>query len=112
MKTRYFSLIYGIAFLLTGIAGFIPGLLGHVHADAPDLRVEHGYGYLLGLFPINVLHNIVHLLIGIAGLFCFSSYIAARNFGRGVFIFYGASHNTWLSTWRQYTIWVGTHLWP
>jgi hypothetical protein len=89
MKTRYFALFYGIAFLLTGIAGFIPGLLGTVHSHAPELRVHQGYGYLLGLFPVNVLHNAVHLIIGVFGLVAYTSYTAARNYGRGVFIFYG-----------------------
>lgn len=89
MKTRYFALVYGVLFLLTGIAGFIPQLLGEVHTHAPSLRVQHGYGYLLGLFPVNVLHDIVHVLIGILGIAAFSSFRFARNYGRGVFIFYG-----------------------
>jgi hypothetical protein len=88
MKTRYFALALGIVFLLVGIAGFIPGLLGEVHSGAPALRVSNGYGYLLGLFPVNVLHNIVHLLIGVLGIATFMSLRAARLFCRGLFIFY------------------------
>jgi hypothetical protein len=36
--------------------------------DAPPLTVEHGQGLALGMFPVNTLHNVVHLLFGVLGL--------------------------------------------
>jgi hypothetical protein len=30
--------------------------------------MEHGHGLALGLFPVNTLHNVVHLLFGVLGL--------------------------------------------
>lgn len=51
---RTVALVAGIAFLLVGLLGFVPAL-------APG-------GALLGLFAINPLHSIVHLLFGILGL--------------------------------------------
>lgn len=51
---KTFALIVGIAFVLVGILGFIPALV-------PG-------GALLGIFAVNVLHSIVHLLIGILGI--------------------------------------------
>ena len=42
--------IFGVVFLLVGIAGFIPGLASG--------------GMLLGIFMVDTLHNIIHLLSG------------------------------------------------
>jgi len=88
MKTRIFALVIGIAFLLAGLMGFVPALRnigGHV---MPPLAVNATTGFLLGLFPVNVLHNIVHLLVGVLGIGAYSSYGAARGFSRGLAIFY------------------------
>jgi len=88
MGTRYFALIIGIVYLLVGVIGFIPGT-HPLPTDYPDLAVDAGYGALLGIFPINVLHNIVHLLVGILGIAAYRSYDGARTFSRGLAIFYG-----------------------
>lgn len=88
MSVRTFALIFGIVFLLVGIAGFIPGLLAPPHTH-PDVAVDAGYGYLLGLFPVNVLHNIVHILFGLWGLLAYRSATGARNYARGTAIIYG-----------------------
>jgi predicted membrane-bound spermidine synthase len=87
MGSRYFSLITGIVFLLVGILGFIPNLV--VPVEAPDLAVNAGYGYLLGLFPVNILHNIVHLTVGVLGIASYPDFPRARLFARGLAIFYG-----------------------
>jgi hypothetical protein len=88
MATRYFALIAGIIYLLIGIMGFIPGT-HPLPGDAPDIGVDSGYGYLLGIFPINILHNIVHLLIGLWGVLAYRSFSGARGFAKGLAIFYG-----------------------
>ncbi len=67
MKLRYFALVVGIFFLLVGILGFIPGLLS-LPVSAPSLKLSLGYGYLFGLFPVNLLHNLIHLAIGVWGI--------------------------------------------
>ena len=64
-------------------------LNGAPPADAPPLHMETGYGYLFGLFPVNVLHNGVHLLIAVWGLFASFSISASRTFARGLAILYG-----------------------
>lgn len=89
MQTRYFALIAGIVYIVVGIVGFIPGLVTAPAATAPDLLVESGYGYLFGLFPINILHNIVHLVVGVLGIAAYRSFSSARLFARGLAIFYG-----------------------
>lgn len=90
MNTRTFSLVVGIAFLIAGALGFVPGLVHAPHPGAPDVHVTAGYGYLLGLFPVNVLHDLVHLLIGIAGLIASRTLPAAIRFCRTLAVFYGA----------------------
>ncbi len=89
MATRYFALVAGIAYVLVGLLGFVPAATQAPPADAPGLTVANGYGYLLGLFPINLLHNLVHLAVGIAGLAAYRSRGGARAFARGLAIFYG-----------------------
>lgn len=69
--TQYFALTVGIIFLLVGVMGLIPGFVKEpaVPADSAYLSFTSGYGDLLGLFPINTLHNLVHLLVGVLGIF-------------------------------------------
>lgn len=86
MSIQTFARIYGIAFLVVGIAGFIPGLT-QPH-DHPELAVEAGSGMLFGLFPVNALHNLVHLVFGAWGLFAARSFGAARSYARVVAIVY------------------------
>ncbi len=85
---RQFALIFGIIYLAVGVLGFIPGLVGPA-PTAPHLEAAEMYGRLLGLFPINVLHNIVHLAIGLWGVLGSRTIAGAVLFSRGVAIFYG-----------------------
>lgn len=75
MNTRNFALIFGIVFLVVGIGGFI--FLQEATPPA-DLAVKQGYGHELGLFPVNTVHNIIHILFGIWGL------AASRDLGKSV----------------------------
>ena len=85
---RKFALVFGILFLLAGFSGFIPGLVQPAHG-APALAVEANHGILMGLFPVNILHNLVHVLIGVWGIVAYSSVSGARIYGRGLAVFYG-----------------------
>lgn len=61
-----FALLFGITFLAVGVLGFIPGIttnLGDISFSGSDSPSE-----LLGIFQVSVLHNVVHLLFGIAGI--------------------------------------------
>jgi hypothetical protein len=86
VKTRYFALVVGIIYLVVGIAGFIPAF--GTERTTPELAVEANYQNLFGLFPVNVLHNLVHLLIGALGVLAYMSFDAARNYSRGLAIVY------------------------
>ncbi|MEV4158709.1 DUF4383 domain-containing protein [Nonomuraea dietziae] len=78
------SLVVGAVFLLVGVLGFIPG----VTSDYGDLRFagHHSDALLLGVFQVSILHNIVHLLFGVAGILLARTWAGARNFliGGGV----------------------------
>jgi len=53
----------GLAFLLVGVGGFIPGITSNY--DDLSLFGTDSNAELLGLFRVSVLHNIVHLLFAI-----------------------------------------------
>jgi uncharacterized protein DUF4383 len=53
------TLLFGAIYLAVGILGFLPFLGGSITMTNSRL---------LGLFNINLLHNLVHVVIGIAGL--------------------------------------------
>src|ERR671926_935837 len=56
----------GAVFLLVGILGFIPGITSNY--DTLSFAGHGSDAKLLGLFEVSILHNIVHLLFGVAGL--------------------------------------------
>jgi Domain of unknown function (DUF4383) len=56
----------GAAFLLVGVAGFIPGIT--TNYDDLSFGGHMSSAQLLGIFQVSILHNIVHLLFGAAGL--------------------------------------------
>ena len=58
--------LVGLSFLVAGVGGFIPGIT----TNAGDIAL---YGHnspamLLGIFQVSVLHNVIHLAFGAAGL--------------------------------------------
>jgi hypothetical protein len=74
---RTAALVVGIVFLLTGIAGFIPGIT----ENAPgDFAGEDSEGSLLGVFQTGVLHNLVHGLFGVLGIVMSRKWQTARTF--------------------------------
>ncbi|MEA3031882.1 MAG: hypothetical protein QOG13_3207 [Sphingomonadales bacterium] len=86
MNTRTFALIFGIVFIAAGIAGFVPQLLQP--AEGGEIASGPHHLLLLGIFPVNPLHNIVHLLFGLWGLAASRSAGAALLYARGVALIY------------------------
>lgn len=52
MSGQKITLWLGVLYVAIGILGFVPGITSN--------------GLLLGIFAVNALHNIVHLVIGLA----------------------------------------------
>lgn len=80
------SMIFGVVFVLAGLSGFFPS---PPPMHAPPLSLEHGHGLALGLFPINTLHNIVHLLFGVLGIAAgMGALLSARSYFQMVAVVY------------------------
>ncbi|QJE73919.1 DUF4383 domain-containing protein [Aerophototrophica crusticola] len=84
---RTYALIMGIVFTLVGILGFVPSFL-EAPAGDPPLAISAGHGHLLGLFPVNILHNVVHLLFGLWGLAASRGWGSSRAYSRSVAVIY------------------------
>lgn len=56
----------GAVFLLVGVLGFVPGVT--TGYDQMELAGHESGAELIGVFQVSVLHNVVHLLFGVAGL--------------------------------------------
>jgi hypothetical protein len=76
--------VVGIVFLAVGVLGFIPGIT--TDYDTMSFASHHSDAMLLGIFQVSILHNIVHLLFGAAGLALARTVSGARNYliGGGV----------------------------
>lgn len=72
------AMIVGAVFLLVGILGFIPGIT--TDYGAMEFAEHHSEAKLLGLFQVSVLHNLVHLAFGVAGLAMARAAATARTF--------------------------------
>ncbi|WP_347405349.1 DUF4383 domain-containing protein [Asanoa sp. WMMD1127] len=68
----------GVVFLLVGLAGFIPGIT--TNYDQMSFAGHESEAMLLGVFQVSILHNIVHLLYGVAGLALARTVSGARLF--------------------------------
>lgn len=82
-SAQTFALLVGAVFLLVGILGFIPGIVSE--HDTKFLG-QDGDSKLLGIFQINFLHNLVHVIFGVAGIAMAKRTDSARNYliGGGV----------------------------
>jgi hypothetical protein len=78
------ALLVAAVFLVVGVLGFIPGIT--TEYDTMMFAGHESGAMLLGLFQVSVLHNIVHLLYGAAGLALARTANGARGFliGGGV----------------------------
>jgi hypothetical protein len=68
----------GVVFLLAGLLGFVPGITtgyGRMSFAGESSRAQ-----LLGVFQVSILLNLVHLLIGVAGLVLAKTAAGARTF--------------------------------
>src|SRR2546423_5566621 len=67
--------VFGVVFILVAIVGFItPGGMSMQPSD-PAMAAK-----ALGIFPVNLLHNVVHLLFGIWGLAASRSWAGSKQF--------------------------------
>jgi hypothetical protein len=71
------ALAVGIVFGIVGIAGFIPGIT----ENAPgDFMGENSPASLLHVFQTGILHNLVHLAFGVAGVVLSRTWDGAKTY--------------------------------
>lgn len=75
MNTQKLAKLFGIIFIAVGILGFIPGITSN--------------GHLLGIFEVDTLHNVIHLLSGIVALMCAGSTMKAKTYFKVFGVVYG-----------------------
>jgi arginine exporter protein ArgO len=68
----------GAVFLLVGVLGFVPGITSNY--EALSFAGHDSEALLLGIFQVSILHNIVHLLFGAAGILMSRTNTQARNY--------------------------------
>lgn len=96
MRTATFALFAGIVFLSVGVLGLTPAALQPPPAEAPPVRLTVLYGYLLGVFAVNIVHSLVHLAVGIWGILAWRAdhlgraISSPKTFARGLAILYAA----------------------
>lgn len=66
---------FGIFFVVIGVLGFVPGVTSN--------------GHLLGIFHVDKVHNIVHVLSGIVALLCAGSTGGAKAYFKIFGLVYG-----------------------
>ena len=81
---RRLALGIGVAYVLVGVLGFFVTGFDDFAGTAQDER-------LLGVFRLNPLHNVVHLLIGFGGLALWKTRESARAYGAALVAGYGAT---------------------
>jgi Domain of unknown function (DUF4383) len=66
------------------VSGFVPGITSHY--DELTFAGHHSDAALLGIFNVSVLHNLVHLAFGVAGVALARTFNGARSYliGGGV----------------------------
>ncbi len=58
MSARSLTMWLGVLYLIIGVLGFVPGITRPTSVS--------GQGLLLGIFAVNTVHNLAHLIIGAA----------------------------------------------
>ncbi|WP_124709899.1 DUF4383 domain-containing protein [Gordonia insulae] len=72
----------GVGFVVAGVLGFIPGITRRFDMLGPA-GLDSG-AMLVGVFEVSVLHNVVHLLFGVAGVIC-----ARRGYTAHLYLIFG-----------------------
>ena len=72
---RRVALFFGIVFLRVGI-------LGLVSTGGMQMGADPAPAMILGIFPTNLLHNIVHVVFGVWGLWAARSFAGARMYAQ------------------------------
>jgi hypothetical protein len=76
MNTQKAAKWFGWVILIVGIAGFVPGIVTTS-------------GLELGIFQVDPIHNLIHILSGLIALFCARTLTASKTYFKIFGIIYG-----------------------
>jgi hypothetical protein len=86
LANRLFTAVISLVYLALGICGSISPLLHSPppQTDVQQLAVSLNYGYLFGIFPMNIVSDILFIAIGVAGVICALTAVRSRYFERTI----------------------------
>ena len=79
---KLYAQVFGIVLTIVGIISFLPA----IQSPAPGY-VPAGSYLVLGLFAVNPLHNVIHLLTGLIGLY--AGFAAGGRYARWYALVFG-----------------------
>jgi hypothetical protein len=90
MNAPLIARIFGVLFLVTGALGFVPmaAIAQPAPVDANFINLDLYYRFLFGLFPVNVVHDGLHVFLGLWGLLAANRFGSAVTYCRFVAVFY------------------------
>lgn len=65
--TKSVALFFSVVLLAVGILGFVPGATAHL--DQIQFLGDASGAMLFGVFQVSILLNLIHVLLGVAGIF-------------------------------------------
>ena len=81
MTARTFAALCGALFLAIGCLGFVPALWGKA-PGGPALRISVFHASLFGVFAVNIILNMIHLVLGLWGTMAANNRYSALIFAR------------------------------
>ena len=81
-----YAFVYGFVFVAVAVLGLVPGLTTP-HSD-PEMVVDEGLRHAAGVFPINMLHNAVHLIFAAWGIGASRAPLASQRYLRATAVIY------------------------
>jgi hypothetical protein len=87
-RVETFAFFCGIAYLAIGLLGFMPQPVQTPPGDTAASAAL--YGYLLGLLPVNAVHNAVHAAVGVWGVAAGRSFTSPKLYARIVAVAFAA----------------------
>jgi uncharacterized membrane protein YuzA (DUF378 family) len=87
MPVKICAFFTGLVYLFFGISGLFPSLvfLPPPRTRYYDMNMVGHWGFLFTWLPVNPVHNIVYIIIGVAGVFAAAFEMTATAYARGMF---------------------------
>ena len=82
MTARTYAAVFGALYLAFGVAGFVPAFWERAPSD-PTMSIRVFYASLFGIFTVNIISSMAHLVIGLWGAMAANNKYSALVFARG-----------------------------